>query len=239
MSFRAPPSNERPRPRFAVITPSLPERSAFLQEAKASVAASVRGPLDFDVEHRFHAFPERPRPGAARNHLIRGAAPDAWLVPLDDDDLLLQRGLYHWAELVLRHPDARWFVTDFVRVDAAGRYLPGQDYTAWTFDTPQRMLTAIFRGEHFLQGNVCFARSLFDEAGGYDATLETAEDLDLYVRFVLAGHLPVRGAHVSHLHRVHGGNISRHVDAAHHRADLVRMYRRHAGRLEALGVAPP
>ncbi|RKH72587.1 glycosyltransferase family 2 protein [Corallococcus aberystwythensis] len=101
------------------------------------------------------------------------------------------------------------------------------------------MLTPIFEAEHFLQGNVCFHRSLFDELGGYDETLEMAEDLDLYVRLLIAGHLPIQGAHLSHLHRVHPGNTSRGVDARRHSADLGQLYQRHASFLAALGVPPP
>ncbi|RYZ40046.1 MAG: glycosyltransferase [Myxococcaceae bacterium] len=254
-----------PRLRFTVITPGLSGRSAFLAEAIASVRASLRAPLDFDVEHlvREEASPGRPGrgrrdvplsdgiglrvwrqrehlgPGAARNRLLQECAPDSWIVPLDDDDLLLQRTLHHYADLILHHPERRWFVADFARMDAARRYLPGQDYAAWTFQTPTAMLTSIFQARHFLQGNVCFHQGLIQEVGGYDETLEMAEDLDLYVRFLLAGHLPWRGTHLSHLHRVHEGNISRGVDARTHHEDLERLYRRHAPRLEALGVPTP
>jgi hypothetical protein len=227
------------RLRFAVITPSTGERAEYLKEARDSVRLSMRVPLAFDVEHRVHVQERRVSPGAARNALIRESAPDAWLVPLDDDDLLFQRTLHHYAELILHHPDRCWFVADFVRMDEDRRYLPGQDYAAWTFSTPARMLTAIFRGEHFLQGNVCFHRDLFEEVGGYDASLGMAEDLDLYVRFLLAGYLPLRGAHVSHLHRVHPGNLSRCVTTGRHLVDLDQLYQRHASRLEALNVPPP
>ena len=58
------------------------------------------------------------------------------------------------------------------------------------------MLQAIFRAEHFLQGNVCCRHALIDEVGGYDEELQMAEDLDLYVRFLLAGHLPVVCPHL-------------------------------------------
>ncbi|NOK15446.1 glycosyltransferase family 2 protein [Corallococcus carmarthensis] len=225
--------------RFAVITPSVSERSKYLAEAVASVHATVRAPLEFDVKHHVHVQQEHLSPGAARNALIRESSPEAWLVPLDDDDLLLQRTLHHYADLILHHPGRRWFVADFVRMDRDRRYLPGQDYAAWTFPSSLAMLTSIFRAEHFLQGNVCFHRSLFDEVGGYDETLGMAEDLDLYVRFLLGGHLPLRGAHLSHLHRVHPGNLSRGVDARRHHTDLVRLYQRHAPRMVALGVPPP
>ncbi|GAC1597142.1 MAG: hypothetical protein NVS3B25_21980 [Hymenobacter sp.] len=249
---------------FTVITPTH-QRRALLPEAVASVRASIGAPLDFSVEHllydngsrdgtaaylreaaaqpgpplRHWHHPARQLAGRARNYLIQEAAPEVWLVPLDDDDILLQRTLHHYAGQILTHPGRPWFVADFLRVDEQGRYLPGEDYYAWSFDTPTAMLQAIFRAEHFLQGNVCFSHAFFDQVGGYDAELAMAEDLDLYVRFLLAGQLPVVCPHISHLHRFHAHNVSIGVDANKHNTDLRTIYRKYRPQLQALGVAEP
>ena len=249
---------------FAVITPTH-QRRALLPEAVASVRASVSAPLNFSFEHliydngsrdgtaaylreaagqpgpplrHWHA-PGRQLAGHARNLLIREAASNAWLVPLDDDDILLQRTLHHYAAQIEAHPGRPWFVADFLRVDEHGRYLPNEDYYAWRFDTPAAMLQAIFRAEHFIQGNVCYHRDFVDQVGSYDGELAMAEDLDLYVRFLLAGQLPVLCPHISHLHRFHARNVSIGVDAAKHNADLQIIYRKYAPQLAALGVAEP
>ena len=197
---------------FAVITPTH-QRRALLPEAVASVRA--------------------------RNHLVEQAPPDAWLVPLDDDDILLQRILHHYAAQIAIHPGRPWLVADLLRVDADGRYLPGEDYYAWQFETPTAMLQAIFRAEHFIQGNVCYRHEFVDQVGGYDEELKMAEDLDLYVRFLLAGQLPVLYPHISHLHRVHARNVSIGVDAATHNADLRVIYAKYREQLLALGVDAP
>ena len=249
---------------FTVITPTH-QRRDLLPETVASVRASVSAPLDFSFEHllydngshdgtaaylreaaaqpgpplRHWHDPARRRPGFARNQLSQHALADAWLVPLDDDDLLLQRTLYHYAAQLAAHPGRPWLVADFLRVDEHRAYLPGEDYYAWQFDSPTAMLHAIFRAEHFIQGNVCYSKALLDEVGGYDAELPMAEDLDLYVRFLLAGHLPVVCPHVSHLHRFHAHNTSQGVDAARHAADLGVIYAKYAKQLRALGVAEP
>ncbi|WP_165822015.1 glycosyltransferase family 2 protein [Hymenobacter edaphi] len=251
---------------FAVITPTH-NRAAFLPEAVQSVRASVLAPLDAQYQHfildnastddtaRFlteasgwegpplrtwqHRGAERLLPGPARNRLIHETDPAAWLVPLDDDDLLLQRCLYHYGAQIEANPERQWLVADFLRVDEERRYLPGEDYYAWRFDTPAKMLEAIFRAEHFIQGNVCYSRRLFDEVGGYDEQLRMAEDLDLYVRFLLAGHLPVICPHLSHLHRFHRANVSIGVDAAKHGADLQVIYDKYAAQLKDLGVERP
>ncbi|TDN37170.1 glycosyltransferase [Hymenobacter sp. UV11] len=249
---------------FTVITPTH-QRRDLLPETIASVRATISAPLDFSVEHliyqngpddgtaaylaeaaaqpypplRHWQHPKPQRPGLARNELSKEAPADAWVVPLDDDDLLLQRALYHYGAAITAHPGRSWLVADFLRVDETGRYLPGEDYYAWKFDSPTAMLQAIFRAEHFIQGNVCYTKALLAEVGGYDAELAMAEDLDLYVRFLLAGHLPVVCPHYSHLHRFHAANTSQGVDAAKHNADLRVIYDKYASPLAALGVAAP
>ena len=250
---------------FTVITPTHNRRD-YLPEAVASVRASVSAPLDFSFEHlicenastddtaqwlreaaleagptlRVRTQPTLLKAGPARNLLIREDAPaDTWIVPLDDDDLLLQRALFHYADQIQRHPGRPWLVADFLRVDQDRRYLPNEDYYAWQFDSPRAMLQAIFRAEHFIQGNVCYSRALFDEVGGYDETIKMAEDLDLYVRFLLAGHLPVICPHISHLHRFHTSNVSIGVDADHHAQDLRIIYDNYAEQLQQLGIERP
>ncbi|WP_160328169.1 glycosyltransferase family 2 protein [Solirubrum puertoriconensis] len=252
---------------FAVITPTH-NRAAYLPEAVQSVRASVLAPLpEASYEHlildnacsddtaRFlreatgwegpairswqHSGTNAMAPGAARHLLIGHAQPESWLVPLDDDDLMLQRTLYHYGAQIEANAGKQWFVTDFLRVDEERRYLPGEDYYTWRFDTPADMLRAIFKAEHFIQGNVCFSHALYREVGGYDEQLRMAEDLDLYVRFLLANHLPVLCPHISHLHRFHSSNVSIGVDAARHGADLQVIYRKYANQLQALGVPEP
>ena len=249
---------------FTVITPTC-QRRYLLPETVASVQASISAPLDFSFEHliyqngpddgttaylreaaaqpgpplRHWRHPERQRPGRARNELSQHAPADAWIVPLDDDDLLLQRTLYHYGTQIEANPGRPWLVADFLRVDEQGRYLPREDYYAWQFDSPTAMLQAIFRAEHFIQGNVCYAKALLDVVGGYDVELPMAEDLDLYVRFLLAGHLPVVCPHISHLHRFHQHNTSQGVDADRHHADLQVIYNKYADQLRALGVQAP
>lgn len=247
---------------FSVITPTH-NRADYLPEALQSVRASVLAGVEAHWEHlvfdgasddatpqllheaaerddrlRVQSGPEKLPAGPARNLLIEQAKGE-WIVPLDDDDLLLQRCLFHYGTLAHQHPEARWFVADFLRVDEERRYLPGEDYYAWHFDSPAAMLRAIFRAEHFVQGNVCYRRDLWREVGGYDEGLDMAEDLDLYVRFLLAGAMPVVSPHLSHLHRFHRRNVSIGVDANRHRADLATIYGKYADRLMDLGVEAP
>ena len=115
----------------------------------------------------------------------------------------------------------------------------GHAHYAWQFQTPREMLQAVFRAEHFIQGNVCCSHALFDQVGGYDGELQMAEDLDLYVRFILAGHLPVVCTHISHLHRFHASNVSIGVNADKHNTDLRVTYEKYGAQLEALVIGAP
>ena len=244
---------------FTVITPTG-GRLNFLKENIRSVQAQVLAGVEARVDQvvlcsgadrdtlEWFASDEKPEgvtficddadalpPGLARNKAIAQATGD-WILVLDDDDVMLQRTVHGFARAILDNPDRRWLISDFVRVDEELRYVPGQDYYGWPFDTPADMLRAIFRSETFVQGNVCFQKSLFDEVGGYDPARRTAEDLELYTRFLLAGAAPLAVPITSHLHRVHSQNTSKGIDANHHFKDLREIYGKLEVDLRAQGI---
>ena len=231
---------------ISIITPTH-NRLQFLKEAVASVQRSTTHPLDLAVQHVVHdcgsidgtrawlqtgeaahlvkVFSDRKKsPGLARNEAIAKAEGD-FLMPLDDDDVLLQRTAHHFVyALTQEGQQYDWAVSDFLRMDEEGRYMPGEDYYGWRFGSVREMLQAIFSASHFIQGNVCYRRSLFDGVGGYDADLSMAEDLDLYVRFLLDGQMPRYVPMISHLHRMHRSNLSKVVDKDHYNDDMTRLY---------------
>lgn len=173
-------------------------------------------------------------PGQARN-IAAASGPGDFIMPLDDDDLLVQRSAHHFLH-ALSTEKAEWAVSDFLSIDEGGRYLPGRDYYAWRFASADEMLRAIFSGKHYIQGNVCFTRGLFERVGGYAEDMSTAEDLELYTRFILEAGLPVYVPMVSHLHRLHDRNVSRAVDKDHYNRDMAAIYERHRSKLEERGI---
>ena len=244
---------------LSIITPTH-NRLNFLKETVASVQRSVTHPLDLSVQHVVHdcgstdgthswlerdeaaaqlvkVFSnEKKNPGLARNEAIAHAEGE-FLMPLDDDDVLLQRTAHHFVyALTQESPQSDWVVSDFLRMDEEGRYLPGEDYYGWRFGSVREMLQAIFSASHFIQGNVCYRRALFDRVGGYDANLSMAEDLDLYVRFLLDGQMPRYVPMISHLHRMHRSNLSKVVDKDHYNDDMTRLYEKYAPELRRHGV---
>jgi len=241
--------------KLSIITPTR-NRLKYLKENIASVRASVTHPMDLQVEHVILdcgsddgtaewlkseeaegltvILKDGPiPPGEARNLAIRASSGEL-IMPLDDDDILLQRTAYHFAE-VLQNSPAAWTVADFLKIDQEGRYLPGEDYYTWRFSSDQEMLEAIFSGRHFIQGNVCFRRSLFDEVGGY-SDMKTAEDLELYSRFVMTAGLPAYLMAASHLHRIHDSNTSRDIGKQKFNEDLSQIYERLREDLEKRNV---
>ncbi|WP_035615394.1 glycosyltransferase [Haloferula sp. BvORR071] len=241
--------------KLAILTPTR-NRLGFLQQNIASVRMSSTAPLELEIIQAVHdcgsddgtreylqglddprlvlSFsPGRTAPGRARN-LAAASCESDLLMPLDDDDLLLQRTAYHFAKS-LEAGIARWAVADFLKIDQDGRYLAGEDYYGWDFSSADEMLRAVFSGRHFIQGNVCFTRELFDAVGSYEE-METAEDLELYTRFILEAGLPLYVPTVSHLHRMHGGNVSRQVDKDRYNRDLAEIYEKHRTSLEKRGI---
>lgn len=238
-----------------IVTPTR-NRLEFLKENIESVKHSRTYPLELEIQQIIHdcgsddgtaEWLEQSEmlsirsdgpvpPGRARNEALAKGDGD-FIIPLDDDDLLLQRSIHHFVHgLTSENTTASWAVADFIRIDSEGRYLPGEDYHGWIFPTEKEMLQAIFSGNHYIQGNVCFRRALFQKVGGYAADLKTAEDLELYVRFILEAGLPKYIPTVSHLHRVHDRNISRNVDKDRYNEDMESIYRLHEQKLKERGV---
>ena len=174
-------------------------------------------------------------PSQARNICIQKTS-GQFICVLDDDDVFLQRTIHNFANAILLNPTKKFFTSDFLRADEHLRYMPKEDYYGWVYSSPHEMLQAIFDSDHFIQGNVCFSKKLYDEVGGYDEAVGMAEDLDLYVRFLIHGHLNVYLPMISHLHRMHTANFSIGCDKNKHHSDLTDIYRRNETKLKGMGV---
>lgn len=232
--------------RISIVTKTY-NRCAFLKECVDSVQKLNNKPYDSDImwEHVIyddgstddtpqycmtHLYPhvhyirseENEGVSKAANRAIKRCESD-WIFELDSDDLVPSRVLHNFYEATLQHPTTSWFVMDFYRVDATRKYLVGEDYYGWHYKSPTDVLGAIFRGEHFIQHNVFYKKTLWGRSGGYRETLGMAEDLDLYVRFLIQGEMPVYLPTISHFHRNHPGNISKDVTHDLHMKDVKNL----------------
>lgn len=174
-------------------------------------------------------------PSYGKNLLVERATGD-YIFMIDHDDILLQRTLHNFIRYARKEPDRAWFTGDFLRVDTELRYLPKEDYYTWEYKNTTEMLESIFRGEHFIQSNVFFKRSLFLEVGGFDTSRPIDQDLDLFIRFLLKGHLPLYCPFITHLHRFHPTNLSTGVTMDKHLTLVKELAQKYHQELEKLKI---
>jgi glycosyltransferase involved in cell wall biosynthesis len=146
------------------------------------------------------------KPAAARNAGISFAT-SKYIFCLDHDDVLIQTALIYLYEH-LQAGGLQVAYGDFLRTNATMEYRIGGDYWGWNHQTTQDLLYSIFMGEHFYQHSIMFTRELWQLVGGYDTAITYGEDLDLCIRFILAGHPPAHTRTITHLHRDHGRNLT-------------------------------
>lgn len=157
-------------------------------------------------------------------------ASGTYIFVLDHDDVILQRTLYDLYKL-LSKGDHAWVYTNFIRTDNELRYAIGEDYYGWSFNSSEEMLSAILKGEHFIQHNVMYTRKLYDTVGGYDENIDIFLDLDLFVRFLLNKELPYFYPITSHLHRFHDKNASIGHGGAQHMKNIKFMEKKYKNQL--------
>lgn len=215
------------KPTISVLTATY-NQSEFVMDCINSVAASKLHPEDIKIEHivvddgstdntpnlleniehiKYYRFEKNRGQSAALNKATDEAVGN-YIFVLDSDDVILQRTLYHLYQTLHKSNQHQWAYTDFIRTDQNLEYRIADDYYGWEFQNTTDMLHSIFSGEHFLQHNGMYKKELFNKVGGYDEDMTVTEDLDLFIRFLLAGEAPIYLPIVSHLHRFHRNNIS-------------------------------
>ncbi|MFS8130663.1 MAG: glycosyltransferase [Candidatus Dojkabacteria bacterium] len=234
--------------KVSIIT-STYNRKNFLEECIKSVQSLKCEPLDIEIEHivyddastdgtdelftsnkysntTYIRGESNKGPAEGRNIAIKKATGD-YIFVLDSDDIILQRTIHNFVSVAIENPTTDWFISGFLRVDEKLTYSIGNDYYGWRFSSIENMLDSVFKGEHFIQHNVFFKKELFTKVGGYNSEMRMAEDLDLFVRFLLNKSMPKNIDSISHLHRIHGGNLSAGKDLESHKKDAQIIYSRY------------
>jgi len=209
-------------PRFAVIMPVY-NHAAYVGQAIASVRAQTvadwelvvvdDGSTDGSSEAAARAAADDGRitivrqanagPSAARNAAIARSGA-AWLTFLDSDDVWYDGALAAFADAIAAKPEAAFHYGFRHRLNSDGSVteLPGEFQDRPT--GPAELFGRMFLS-HLC---VCFRRDLIGSAGGYDETLRSCEDYDLYLRMgLISRFVPIGRA--TGLRRRHGTNISR------------------------------
>lgn len=171
----------------------------------------------------------------AANAAIKTCTSD-FIFELDQDDIVPQRFLANIYHTTREYPSTDWFIADFYRMNDIRDYFIGEDYYGWNFKDCDEILGAIFSNTHFIQHNVVYKKKLWEKVGAYDEKLTMAEDLDLFIRFLLAGKMPKYLPYISHFHRFHANNISLGVTLERHKRDIRHFYQKYRTQLSERGI---
>lgn len=192
---------------LAVVCPTF-NSAAFVEKTLATLFAQTRKPdqvifsddgsTDHTVESLRRCVAEmagdtpctilvnaHAGPGASRNAGI--LAVDAqWVAFLDSDDLWMPEKLETIEAAIHDNPGANLFCHDEVRIGRDGRESPlvyGRRYRAERPLTPQ-----LYFANMFSTSAVTCRRDLLTECGGFDETLMSAQDYELWLRMSPAMH---------------------------------------------------
>jgi glycosyltransferase involved in cell wall biosynthesis len=194
-----PVDGEKGNPTVSIILPTY-NRAALLREAVASVFSqtftdwelivaddgSTDGTREFlesvaDARLRPVYSEHDGRPTMVRIAGLR-AASGTWFGFLDSDDLWLPDKLTLQLQGLSANPECGWSYGGFAMIDAEGRRvpqragLPYEPYSGWILEPLLQ-----FRASAAIQ-TLLVRRSLFDDIGGFDASLDDRSDYDLVVR---------------------------------------------------------
>jgi glycosyltransferase involved in cell wall biosynthesis len=205
-------------PLVSVIVPCY-NGAAFLEEALRSALAQSYPEVEVlvvddgstdcsaEIARRFpvrYIHQENRGLSEARNAGIRESN-GSYLVFLDADDRLKPQAIETGLSALTLRPDCAMAVGDHVFIAANSSYLAKSNK-----EDPLHSHYEALLKSNFIEmiSSVLFRRSIFDEVGGFDATLRVAEDYELYLRIARAWPICCHSVVIAE-YRLHGANTSR------------------------------
>jgi glycosyltransferase involved in cell wall biosynthesis len=166
-------------------------------------------------------------PGASRNAGIAAAHGD-WVAFLDGDDTWSPEKLQHVRAAIMQHPDADMIAHDDYEVGLDGRSIHRPLHHK--FDDRLPLLPQLYRGNFLATSCVTVRKQLLRQAGGFDVSLGSAQDFDLWLRLARSARLVfIPKALQQYVHR--RGSISSNVRLRHR--CVIQIAYRHAPFLTA------
>lgn len=165
----------------------------------------VRRHAATDDRIRYHRQTNGGIVAALNTGLALAAAPT--IARLDGDDEMMPDRLALQMQLLDDRPDLGGVATDFVMMDADGRRI-GEVRSPLTSLTAVEDYLARGNPVVFPHSSMMFRHAVVDQVGGYRDEYRDSEDVDLFTRFIDAGHPIVVLPQVLLRHRIHSASIS-------------------------------
>lgn len=191
-------------PLISILTPTRNRAASFLPRAIASVRAlrltlpyehvivddasddatatylAAEAARDRHIRPLRHAAPRGV--AAARNSAAR-AARGAFLVDLDDDDLLLPGGIERRYRYLEAHREYWAVHANALKIDEAGRYLVGEESRNCLCTDPRACARHFYDSTMIPNASTAmYRREALLALGGWDESLSCCEDYDLWLR---------------------------------------------------------
>ena len=164
-------------------------------------------------------------PGAARNAGIQASKGD-WIAFLDSDDIWREKKIEKVLEAIVENPEAIMIANDICEVYEDGRR---RDIFLHTYyNSNESGFVQLYHGCFLSTSSVCVKKEILEKVDGFDNTLRSAQDYDLWLRVSQEGKI-VFIPEIFEEYRIRSGSVSGNVMLRYQ--CLLRICRKYADSL--------